>query len=101
MAFGNADLEEQPMFASTEIEIFYEYFDQDVYKAFSGPFIFTVDIYVPVCLKSNGLKVIELHRTTTKKYHLLRDGITQQREIEEFYDLQLRPINLLHLLFAI
>ena len=29
-----------------------------------------------MCLKSNGLKVIGLHRTTTKKYHLLRDGIT-------------------------
>ena len=28
------------MFASTEIEIFYEYFDQDVYKAFPGPFIY-------------------------------------------------------------
>ena len=41
------------------------------------------------CLKSNGLKVIGLHRTTTKKYHLLRDGITQQRETEEFYHLQL------------
>ena len=41
------------------------------------------------CLKSNGLIVIGLHRTTTKKYHLLRDEITQQREIEEFYDLQL------------
>ena len=47
-------------------------------------------MYVPdTCLKSNGLKVIGLHRTTTKKYHLLRDGITQQRETEEFYDLQL------------
>ena len=89
MAFGNADLEEQPMFASTEIEIFYEYFDQDVYKAFSGPFIFTMDIYVPVCLKSNGLKVIEFHRTTTKKYHFLCDGITQQTETDGFYDLQL------------
>jgi len=32
------------------------------------------------CLKSKGLKVIRLHRTTTKKYHLLRDEITQQRE---------------------
>ena len=42
-----------------------------------------------MCLKSNGLKVIGLHRTTTKKYHLLRDGTTQQRETEEFYDLQL------------
>ena len=41
------------------------------------------------CLKSNGLKAIGLHRTTTKKYHLLCDGITQQRETEEFYDLQL------------
>ena len=41
------------------------------------------------CLKSNGSKIIELHRTTTKKYHLLRDGTTQQRETEEFYDLQL------------
>jgi len=47
-----------------------------------------VDIF-GTCLKSNGLKVIGLHRTTTKKYHLLRDGITQQRETEEFYDLQL------------
>ena len=27
-----------------------------------------------------------MHRTTTKKYHLLCDGITQQRETEEFYD---------------
>jgi hypothetical protein len=40
MAFGSADPEEQPSFASIEIEIFYEYFDQDVYKAFSGPFIY-------------------------------------------------------------
>ena len=39
-------------------------------------------------LKSNDLKVIGLYRTTTKKYHLLCDGITQQRETE-FYDLQL------------
>ena len=39
------------------------------------------------CLKSNGLIVIGLHRTTTKKYHLLCDGITQQRETDEFYNL--------------
>ena len=40
MAFGSADPEEQPRFASIEIEIFYEHFDQDVYKAFPGPFIY-------------------------------------------------------------
>ena len=41
-----------------------------------------------MCLESNNLKIIRLHRTTTKKYYFLRDGITQQRETEEFYDLQ-------------
>jgi hypothetical protein len=31
---------------------------------------------IGTCLKSNYLKMIGLHRSTTKKSHLLHDGIT-------------------------
>ncbi|WVZ61557.1 hypothetical protein U9M48_011413 [Paspalum notatum var. saurae] len=40
LVFGSTDPEEQPRFASIAMEIFDEYFDQDVYKAFAGPFIY-------------------------------------------------------------
>ncbi|CAL5079699.1 unnamed protein product [Urochloa decumbens] len=40
LVFGSADPEEQPKLASIAMEIFDEYFDQDIYKAFAGPFIF-------------------------------------------------------------
>ncbi|CAL5092070.1 unnamed protein product [Urochloa decumbens] len=40
LVFGSADPEEQPKLASIAMEIFDEYFDQDIYQAFAGPFIF-------------------------------------------------------------
>lgn len=40
LVFGSAYPEEHPRLASTAMEIFDEYFDQDIYKAFAGPFIF-------------------------------------------------------------
>lgn len=40
LVFGSADPEEKPKLASIAMEIFDEYFDQEVYKAFAGPFIY-------------------------------------------------------------
>ncbi|PAN09258.1 hypothetical protein PAHAL_2G008900 [Panicum hallii] len=40
LVFGSAEPEEQPRLASIARAIFDEYFDQDVYKAFAGPFIY-------------------------------------------------------------
>uniref|UniRef100_K4A194 Disease resistance N-terminal domain-containing protein n=1 Tax=Setaria italica TaxID=4555 RepID=K4A194_SETIT len=40
LVFGSANPEEQPRLASIAMAIFDEYFDQDVYKAFAGPFIY-------------------------------------------------------------
>ncbi|CAL5034358.1 unnamed protein product [Urochloa decumbens] len=40
LVFGSADPEEKPRLASIAMAIFDECIDQDVYKAFAGPFIF-------------------------------------------------------------
>jgi len=40
LVFGSAYPEEHPRLASIAMEIFDECFDQDIYKAFAGPFIF-------------------------------------------------------------
>ncbi|WVZ61547.1 hypothetical protein U9M48_011404 [Paspalum notatum var. saurae] len=40
LVFGSSAPEEQPRFASIAMEIFDEYFDQELYKLFAGPFIY-------------------------------------------------------------
>lgn len=40
LVFGSTDPEEHPKLASVTMAIIDEYFDQDVYKAFTGPFIY-------------------------------------------------------------
>ncbi|XP_062187869.1 putative disease resistance protein RGA3 [Phragmites australis] len=39
LLFGSTDPEEQPMLASIALKIFDEYFDQEIYTPFTGPFI--------------------------------------------------------------